>query len=180
MAFSVLFDPDLFLFAPDCGGFRSSVLQMIPMDHNYTMAFSVLFDSDLFLFAPDCGGLGGSVLWTIQLDMTHVHGTMFVRSGAPDGQSAGQIHSLTAFDSDLFLFTPDCGGFRSSVLQMIPTDHNCTCVVLIAESSGPEEIAVDICYPEWHFHCFLTPIHSTSPRTAADSAVRCSGPFRWT
>ncbi|KAK7024118.1 hypothetical protein R3P38DRAFT_3194838 [Favolaschia claudopus] len=118
MAFPLLFDSNLFLFAPDWGGFRSSVLQMIPMDHNYTMAFPLLFDSNLFLFAPD---------W---------------------------------------------GGFRSLVLQMIPTDHNYTCVVMIAESSGPEEITVDICYPEWHFHCFLTPIHSTSPQTAVDSAVR--------
>ncbi|KAK7024103.1 hypothetical protein R3P38DRAFT_3194829 [Favolaschia claudopus] len=97
MAFSVLFDPDLFLFAPDCGGFRSSVLQMIPMDHNYTLAFSVLFDSNLFLFAPDCGGFSCSVLWTIQMDMTHIHGATFVRSGAPEGQSAGQIRILTAF-----------------------------------------------------------------------------------
>ncbi|KAK7024104.1 hypothetical protein R3P38DRAFT_3194830 [Favolaschia claudopus] len=80
------------------------------------------------------------------------------------------------FDPDLFLFAPDWGGFRSSVLQMIPTDHNYTCVVLIAESSGPEELAVDICHPDWHFQCFLTRIYSSSPQTAVDWAVRCSGP----
>ncbi|KAK7019247.1 hypothetical protein R3P38DRAFT_3199364 [Favolaschia claudopus] len=119
MAFSVLFDSNLFLFAPDCGGFRSSVLQMIPTDHNYACVvmiakslgleeitvdichpewhFQCFFDSDSFHFAPDCGGFGCSVLWTIQMDMTHIHGAMFVRSGAPEGQSAGQIRILTGF-----------------------------------------------------------------------------------
>ncbi|KAK7024108.1 hypothetical protein R3P38DRAFT_3194832 [Favolaschia claudopus] len=82
------------------------------------------------------------------------------------------------FDWDLFLFAPDCGGFRSLVLQMMRMYDNYPCVVLIAESSGPEEIVVDICYPEWHFQCFLTPIHSASPQAAADWDVRCSGPSR--